>query len=352
MDELKKYDELLEKGMGYIEDEYNPKTFLGSAFLGEVELPKDFVLETPFTTSQGNLPSCTAHAVTSAKYFHENVRLSPRFNFAWSKYNDGYQGWGTTFENALNVLVKVGGAMEDAYPDEHMDESAYTDVTRIPKIVQDSAYIYKAKAYVRYDRSVSNMMQALYQHKAPLLAGLPWYQSYNRTPQDGFLPDMSGNSAGHAVQFIGWKNYGETLLFKNSFGSWFGDNGKFYLYKEAVNRLFGSVYGIIDMDVEEAKQIDAEYKKKNNITMDLRLLLNKGFGAVRDTDTGAFYVNKGDKLLEVESPTPDATPEELARIAHRAALASLSILDRADGKPVRFQRVPTDYLRGLIIEKF
>lgn len=340
MDELKKYDELLEKGMGYTEDEYNPKTFLGSAFLGEVELPEEFILDTPFVTNQGSIPSCTAHAVTSAKFFHENVRLSPRFNFAWSKYNDGYQGWGTTFENALNVLVKVGGATEASYPDEHTDEKTYTDVTRIPKVVQDSAYIYKAKAYVRYDRGVANMMQALYQHKAPLLVGLPWYQTYNRTPKDGFLPDMAGTSTNHAVQFIGWKEYGKILISKNSFGAWFGDNGKFYLHAEAVNRLFGSVYGIIDMDVEEAKKIDAEYKKKNNIMVDFKLLLNQGFSLIRDTDTGAYYINKGDKLLHVE--------------AERSGLASLTVLDRADGKAVRCKQLPSSYLdpNKILIEKF
>ena len=298
-------DRLVDQGLGHTESPEDPRRFVAEAFLGappEV-FPDNFEVEVPFVTYQGQIPSCTAHAVTTMKSIQEGVRLSPRFNFAWTKFYDGYQGWGATFDQALRVLQDNGAIEESLYSDKNtLPENEYTNVKNIPTELNERAKIYKSKAFVVADRSKVNAMRTIMQFKTPVLVGLNWYQSYNRVGKDGVLPDMTGSSSGHAVVAIGWRTVNGVweLICLNSFGSLWGDNGRFYVTEDKLMRLYNGVYATIDMTVEEARKIDTEYKKKLNKPMlDLRKLEAQKKTLIFDADSGKFYLNLGDKLQEL-----------------------------------------------------
>ena len=341
-EEIKLLDEQQEKGFGYVPDSYDPRDFALEAFVGATDtFPTDFLVDVPFVTHQGQIPSCSAHAVTTMKYAQEGVRLSPRFNFAWSKFNDGYQGWGTSFRNAIMVLQEHGAVTEHEYPDSNMlPEVDYTNVKNIPITASMKALDFKSKSYVLFTASDVALFQALYTYKTPVLCGCPWYQSYNRIGTDGKIPDKTGTASGHAFVCIGWKTVDDDVwfIFQNSFGANWGDKGRFIIKADEIkDRLYSSLFVTIDMDKEEAKKIDTAYKlNSKKPMMDLKLLLNQGHVLLQETEeSGTFYINKGDKLLEI---TPD-----------RQGLAALTVLMRGGVKGLA---IPKAYLDGIKIELF
>ena len=341
-EELKLLDEQQEKGFGYVPDSYDPRDFALEAFVGATDtFPTDFLVDVPFVTHQGQQPSCSAHAVTTMKYSDEGVRLSPRFNYAWSKFNDGYQGWGTSFKNAITVLQEHGAVTEAEYPDENtLSQEEYTDVKLIPLTASMKALDFKSKTYVQSTISDVALFQALYQYKKGILLGCPWYQSYNRIGTDGMITDATGTASGHAYNCIGWRTKQSKVdfIFQNSFGQNWANKGRFYIpADEITDRLYSSLFVTIDMGKEEAKKIDTAYKlNSKKPMMDLKLLLNQGHVLLQETqESGTFYINKGDKLLEI---TPD-----------RQGLAALTVLMRGGVKGLA---IPKAYLDGIKIETF
>lgn len=329
--------------LGHIKDEYDPRTFEAAAFMGASPLsfPDKFLIDVPFVTYQGQIPSCTAHATTTMKYVDEGVRLSPRFQFAWSKYNDGYKGYGTSFVNALSVLQQHGAAEEMMFPDENkLDQTTYTDVKLIPDRVSSVATVHKSQSYATNKLTKENIMQMMMQFKKPLLIGCDWYQIYNRIGSDGMFPIFSGQLVGgHAFIAVGWRTVDGNwqLICQNSFGMNWGDNGRFYVFEGLLGQLYSQVFVTIDMPKEDAQQIDTKYKLNlNKPMMDLKLLLNQGHVLLQETEeSGSFYINKGDKLLEIT--------------ADRSGLAALTVLMRGGVKGLA---IPKAYLTGITIEQF
>jgi len=342
MDEkLKELDQLVDDGgMGYVQDTYDPRDFEAEAFMGgEDSFPDEFLIDVPFVTYQGRIPSCTAHATTTMKWAQENVRLSPRFNFSWTKYYDGYKGWGSSFRQAIGVLQKKGAVEEEKYPDENkLSEKEYTDINLIPAHLLGKAKEHMSKSYVRLTRTPMVMKKMLMQYNTPILCGMPWYKSYSREiKKDGYLPKPEGSGGGHAFICIGWRTKDGKIefIFQNSFGKWWGDNGRFYIPANDLGRLYSGLYVTIDKDVEEARKIDTEHKKsKKKPMIDLRKLQGDGKTLIFDADNGVFYLNVGDKLLKVDK--------------ERAAEAALMAVTRAGfGLGIK-----EEYLDGLTIERF
>lgn len=330
--------------LGHVQDLYDPRTFEAAAFMGAAPMtfPNEYLIDVPFVTYQGQIPSCTAHATTTMKYVDEGVRLSPRFQYAWSKYNDGYKGYGTSFVNALSVLQEHGAAEEIMYPDEnHLDQATYTDVKQIPERVSAVAVVHKSQSYVTNKLTKQNLMQMLMEFKKPLLIGGDWYQAYNRIGADGIMPIFSGTLVGgHAFLGVGWRTVTDEwqLICQNSFGANWGDHGRFYIPESQLNQLYGQVFVTIDMPKADAKQIDTTYKlnNKGKPMMDLKLLLNQGHVLLQETEeSGTFYINTGDKLLEI-------TPE-------RQGLAALTVQMLGGTKGLA---IPKAYLQGIVIEQF
>lgn len=260
---LEELDNLVARGTGYVPDEPDARHFELEAFLGAgdmEQLPETFQIRVPFVTAQGGIPSCTAHATTTMKSVQEEVRLSPRFNYAWSKHNDGYKGYGTTFVNALSVLREYGAVEESDYPDQNtLPEPQYTNAALIPQSLMEKAATYKSKSYVAIPREVQKLKAALYKYFLPVLCGMEWFQSYNRIGKDGKIPEMQGSSVGHAFVCTGWTE--DAFIFQNSFGPDWGDNGKFYVPQNELMRLYQSMFVTIDMPKEEAKVIVDEYRR-------------------------------------------------------------------------------------------
>jgi len=336
-------DEMVEKGMGYVEDSYDPRDFDAEAFLGGVEeFEEEFLVDVPFVTYQGRMPSCTAHAVTTHKWKDEEFRGSPRFNFAWSKYNDGYTRWGTSLRNAMSILVDKGFVAEEHYPDENkLFEKDYTDVHKIPVEIIEAAREHKAESYVRKtlysSHKARELMRTIKDAQSPIAVSMTWRTSYNHTGASGILGEPQGNSSGHAFVYLGWiQKYGKRMhVFQNSFGDWWADKGRFYLEDDECERLNGGAWFTVDIDKETAKKQDIEFKKlKKEPMLKLKELEGEGKILIQRVDNGTFYINVGDKLLEVSK--------------ERAGEAALTAITRAGGGI----GVEPEYLKGLVIKDF
>ena len=88
-----------------------------------------------------------------------------------------------------------------------------------------------------------NIRNAIYYNQRPVMGGLDWYTDYNNS--DTITKIGSILLGGHAIKIAGWttKNGVPLLVLQNSWGTNIGDQGKFYMTREAANKAFAP-YGI------------------------------------------------------------------------------------------------------------
>lgn len=191
--------------------------------------------------NQAREPSCVGFASAAAREYVlvDPELLSPRFLYYWCKEKDGRGDVeGTFLWTAERVLRDKGICREIICP--------YDSPHRTPpKASETDAARFRTEAFVRLYHSnpatmLRNMKCWLDQH-GPFVAGVWVYQGWRRAAAEGTgrisLPaDMEPRLGGHAICIVGYNDAEGYFVFKNSWGTDWGDRGYGYLpYEYAKN---------------------------------------------------------------------------------------------------------------------
>lgn len=198
---------------GWVESPVDFRDFQFGAISELVPLPEEY--KTPFVlriSDQTNKPMCVGYAGATIKELMERKeRNFMDFDGDWiynqaKKYDGMPDTAGTYFRMALQVMQKIGTKPLDR--------------------TEAEAGNYKIGGYARVEPNLDAIKQAIYQNGA-VLAGFKISNEGWNTP---FInPPRTGETTyGHAVATcVGFnKNY---IIFQNSWGKDFGDNGYGYL---------------------------------------------------------------------------------------------------------------------------
>lgn len=202
----------------------------------KVELPEEFDLRKEMTpvgiqkygscTSWG---TCAVKEFLDSKQYHKNINLSEKFVYHNTKKISGlWNIQGDYIVNALKSICKYGAPLQKDYPDTRdLNWNRYVHKEPSPKVYKE-AEKYKGKTYWSVGKTLDEFRSAIYQNHSPVVAGMEWYLSYNRTDKDGKLRLPVGKPVGgHALAFVGWTK--NKLWVKNSWGTRWGKNGYFYI---------------------------------------------------------------------------------------------------------------------------
>lgn len=209
-------------------------------------LPTEYILPPVAVKNQGNVGACVAFAVTSSK---ENemagehgkgyTRLSEGFLYANSKGVSGfYTGVGSFPRQILKQMQKYGTPTYDQYPKYGEKpgflETVANDINAEPELLE-KANQNRIGRYYRIGLTVDAIKNAIYETKAPVV--FTWtIRGRGLVTCDGFLTPRIGNLISrHAMILYGWDDNQEVLYGQNSWGEYWGNNGRFKLkYEDAV----------------------------------------------------------------------------------------------------------------------
>lgn len=210
---------------------------------GHLELP------TLSTKNQGTFNDCVFNSLTTQREVEEQKVLSVKSVVCYARQKSLLHADGLSdLRNGQNAGVQFGIAEESVLPDVKTDWDSYSSPLNLSPEVLASAAQNKAKTYFLVDVKDA-WLKALDDGHA-IHAGLDWFSSYNMG--GGFAPpwvlpwNKGIRVGGHAAACIGYDIPNQLLIFKNSFGPSWGDNGKFYVkfsdwFRYPVNAGFVSV---------------------------------------------------------------------------------------------------------------
>lgn len=203
-------------------------------------VPKSVDLRTksymPPIQDQGNLGSCTAHAIAGAyraEYQREKgTIIDPSRLFIY--YGERTiehtitSDAGAMIRDGMKVVAKVGAPPESLWP---------YDITKFaekpPQAAYDAAPLHKCLVYTRLSGSVLSVQQALAKGQL-VVCGFTVYESFESqaAADTGKVPDPKKGErvlGGHAVCIVGYKalKSGLTLIWRNSWGPDWGAKGFF-----------------------------------------------------------------------------------------------------------------------------
>jgi len=220
-------------GLGAKRDKKDRQDFRMSGIVCATDVEKQrFVLDDKFeSNNQFQRGSCTSQAQSHHKERQENVGISARFIMALTKQLENNTSYGAYTRNTFKIVQKTGACAENIYPepDRNMSWKEYIDVTKIPSNCFRSAEKHKSKSYWRIDKNANEIKQVFLNTGNSIVVSMAWYKEFNN-PNKGLLPSVySDYVGGHAVEFKGFDDFLEIFIFKNSFGTGWGDRGYFYI---------------------------------------------------------------------------------------------------------------------------
>ena len=202
---------------------------------------------------QGYCGSCWAFASTGAlesKYMITkktpglNVDFSEQIVISCDMSNYGCNGGLLT--NAASFMQDSGTYIESCFP--YNPSSSDPSSTRCSKACADyrnKVKFYRIRDYVDVAQDVNEIKAAVYQY-GPVPVGMiacDDYQYYS----GGVYKHKSGScspEAGHGVLVVGWDDYNNCFIVKNSAGPYWGENGYFRIDYSEVRDCYDTNRGI------------------------------------------------------------------------------------------------------------
>jgi hypothetical protein len=232
-----------------------------------LDIPKQvFILDELFPPKhQFSRGSCTAQAQSHHKERQEKKASAARFIMAETKRLENNTEYGAYTRDSFTVVKNVGACSEELYPEPAPDMSweEYIDVSKIPEECYKDAKQHKSQSYWRVEKDLTEIKSLLLQRKekdTSIVCSMAWYKEFNR-PNNGQLPiAFTGNGSGHAVELKGWDDFQEYLIFKNSWGTGWGDGGYFYMPFSIFNKVIWDLW--TSMDLPEDLPVDNYYGEK------------------------------------------------------------------------------------------
>ncbi len=230
--------------------------------------------------------TCSFNSATVQKEVDEGVVLSVRGILAWAVKNGMVKGDGFANLDAAQKALKNWGILEqgavgDAFGESY-DWNDYINVNL--DTFKDLAAVHKIKTY--WEVTSRNDRLKLLDEGKVLDTGIDWYTGFNQG--GGFsspwliIRPLGWRVGGHAIAIIGYNlNYQGrgVYIVQNSYGSSWGDNGKFYIDMDYFDKNNYGVYANLDIGKNEA------------------LLLNNQDMIIKKKDSPALYVSCGQVLI-------------------------------------------------------
>ena len=217
------------------------------------ELPPTYQVpgNLPKVKSQGAVGSCVAHALSSILEYHEEqecgqyYRLSTDFIYGLQREVSGRASSGMIMRDACKIARNYGDTpYQYCSTNTEMPEAAnIAEALLNDKDATKYAEHYKVKSYARC-YTTDAIKHAIMEY-GPCLAAIQWYKKYiiDELDRIHFSGEMSG---GHAFMIYGWNGLG--WLCQNSWGRWFGNDGRFILpYEQGVREC----WSLVDADNDD-----------------------------------------------------------------------------------------------------
>ncbi len=193
----------------------------------------------PAVFDQGDLGSCTANAGVAARMMLDDISqmLSRLFLYYEERSLEGTVGEdaGASMRSICKALRRFGVCTEQLWP---YIVSRFADAPSPAAVAE--ALTYRIGAYRALDccgprEQLAHIRQYIAAHRQPVLSGLDVYASFESAAaaRSGVIPvpDPATQQylGGHAVLLVGYDNAKQQLIFRNSWGSRWGDAGYGYL---------------------------------------------------------------------------------------------------------------------------
>ena len=218
-------------------------------------LPESFWYSPQHIKSQGDSDLCSGYAVTSAIELHEDVELSPEYQFARTRQltNAPVDIFGANLRTACSSAVKFG-AKESKYMPWTLEKNGrdfFAEFSNIPAEADNEAFEHRQKTYfavkdVGYDL-FDDIRLAIHSNRAEecaVVTGAKWRPEWLSSKDGIILPDYGDWGTGHAFVILGyqWKpsavslKYEHYLVLQLSSGEKVGNRGLFYMDRMTANK--------------------------------------------------------------------------------------------------------------------
>lgn len=220
-----------------VKDKHDPRDHIYKA-TAPIDIPDVVDLRTGCSAieDQGDLGSCTGHAIVGALEYDENaqreqpIRLSRLFVYYNERMVEGdiMEDGGAQIRDGIKVIAKYGACDETLWP------YAPEHFTLKPSMeAYDDGLKHRAIQYRRVLQTEDDLMHAL-ASGFPVVCGIMIYDSFEseQVASDGLVPmpsDSEQCQGGHAVLMVGYDRKRRLFIMRNSWGPDWGDKGYFYL---------------------------------------------------------------------------------------------------------------------------
>lgn len=220
------------------------------------------VIETLGVRNQLRRNTCVCESGGVMKEVQEGVKLSASHPSAYLRKLGKMDDEGTDLRSFNKALIDVGIAEESVCPSDHnLSWEKFSDPVILTDNVVENAKKHKAQSFwqaTTRDQILKGLCDGYIFH-----TGFTWYSGYNYLTAPYILPMLEGTPVGgHAVAVIGYdlnyNNQGEHFIVQNSFGTNWGDKGRFYI---PINSLVTQIRGwggyfTLDIPVDLGKWIN------------------------------------------------------------------------------------------------
>lgn len=217
----------------------------------------------PVVKNQKSVSSCAAHSSSSVlewfnkKETNESRELSVGFIYGMQGVAFNQMDKGMYLRDVCKIIQKYGDCLHDTMPFNIEMPECYN---RLKDGLNDDVYkeasISKVESYAKCttDKSIKYALMKY----SPILASIKWHDKY-KVSKDGVINfDTESDNGYHAVMVYGFNDKG--WLCQNSWGKYWGNNGRFILpYEHGIREAWSFV---------DAKNSDI-YKPKRNTLFDI-----------------------------------------------------------------------------------
>lgn len=210
---------------------------------------------------QGQVGSCTGFATTAAVEYLRRKPLEDVYETLYSPLFVYYNARATIGEELMDEGAYVRDAVKSVAnigASRERDWMYYEEYRMFSTKPNDRAYksakSWKVGGYYRCN-GLADVKKAL-AAGFPVVGGFICFSNMNTQTvwNTGIIPLPSGSiQGGHAVCFVGYDDVKRLVKFKNSWGTYWGDDGYGYLPYEFFERMFADDLWVLEGESEETK---------------------------------------------------------------------------------------------------